>query len=60
MTMIRLISHNTPLQWHDCSDGFIERVEAYLLKAQKRKNPQARPDIWVQYQDGRFSITAPR
>lgn len=54
MTRIRLISHNTPLQWHDCSDEFIKRLEDYLIKRRKRL------DIWVQYQDGRHSITAPR
>jgi len=54
MTTIRLISHNTPLQWHDCSDAFIARLEEYLLKRRKHL------DIWIQYYDGRYSRTAPR
>ena len=50
---IRLVCHNKAKQWHDCTPGFVKNLENYLVKNSKRL------DIWVQYYDGRRSITHP-
>jgi hypothetical protein len=52
--IVRWVINNEAKQWHTCSPEFIERMEAYCIKRSKTQ------DIWVQYYDGRFSITEQR